>query len=836
MGNEATIDLKANPSSLDAGLAKGLQETQNFATDATQAFEKVEKASETLSESLVKVGEHLTNLAHSSTATAAAQETVVAATTQEVTATSSLIGLIKEQLVISGLLVGSKKVYTAVTSGAVTKTIAETTAFSSLNAVGAKVATTIGSIAASVGKSTALTVAATVAVQGLTSALDSTGQKMAVIDKALVHSQSLLDHARGDLGKLNSMLDELGVTAEEAGIKVETNLTRVQDAWSKAFKNFATPVETELAKAEGVWGQFWRDLQLGTEREAKPIADVFEGLGNFVSSFVKDARQEAKDFYMDMSGASQQQIADETARMAKLEQIARSSKINAINEKLASEGLARFQTYYNQRLQSAKQAITAEKAASEDSIISLERQTKAMDELRRSLELAGKFKGHVAEDWLAKDQAIINRTEQLKAAVRSIQRELSDDAGEKGTRSRKREKDEEKQAIAVETAGRGQLLAMLDDEKDKREKLAKFDSDNAERFAQQKEDNLNRIRTLEKRIHDQELADIAELNAKDLERINRQLAFKKQLKEEQNELGNAQVQLQQEKALQVMQLQGVTQKRLHEERMKFIDEEEQRLTSQLEVQSPEAQEDIKFQARKKRQQELAQFEHQQVEDAFHVQKLQEDEKQRQQFEALEKRGASEREFHELKMRFLEQEAREAQRIAQTDADKLEARLDANRKAREEEARFLQLKKDGVNVDQKAAAQKPMTRKQINAELKKAAVNRRAAVAAAQARKQLAKTRDAKLAKDAKDKAQGERRDKNKLAGAANRQKDIERQAAKAQQHHNQQNMTAFLDAFGIVKKDAKNDARENKNTNYFKTMTDTLKRVEIAMINAGLLK
>ena len=283
MSNEANIDLKANAAGVKIGVGEARKEIEKFSEQSKAALRSLNTASKEMEEQFTALDESLAQTGE---------------TAEE--ASSSYLELAK----------------TAVMLGA------------SFTKIGQAV------------------FAAELAYEGLKIGLENTGQSMTVLDKSLTKSQQLIDDAGGDVTKLTKTLADMGVTAEDVGIKVENNWTKSTDAIKKAgselaggsyMGKFVAELKRGALEGEGVlsdFGKYMKDWGEDLGRQAKEgVEDLAGGLGGAATA-VRDVLSKAM-------GADSESLADEKKGVKIQEETAAAAKLKAIHDAMFAEEIAR---------------------------------------------------------------------------------------------------------------------------------------------------------------------------------------------------------------------------------------------------------------------------------------------------------------------------------------------------------------------------------------------------------------------------------------------------------------------------------------------------------------
>lgn len=619
---------------------------------------------------------------------------------------------------------------------------------------------------------------AEMAISGMETALASSGHKIGVFDESLTGARKILNDTQGDIDKINDKLMELGVSAEEVGIKVEDNLSRVQDSFKKFYAELADKDGLEeLKKVGGFWENLSRKTQKDNEATTRSFSDLFKFFGDTGTAAVKELREDFRDFFLQLADYNNEQIDVLKAQEKYAEEAVKQSKIREYREALYKQELADFEQYILDRNRLVKDQEIAEQHSV---ITSAEYATKRLAQLqaeRKELILSGQWHGKVIDDWMVKDKTLFSQQQELLQQTQALRREISRDLGHEGTQRQDAQVRATKLANAAEVASHAQIRSMISDEEEDLEKFTwKRATDNKD-FERQVREIQQRIALLRQADHAAELREVAELNDRKIHAINQQLELTKLQTKLSREVTDVRTDIGRNDKIRQLELEGVNYKKIHDLKMKFIDEEEKKEISRLEVQDPQAIERIKAGAAKQRLMQVAEYQEKLQTDVRNTLKVQEDDDQRNRDEAFEKRNTSEREKHEYILKRLEEEQRKEVAAAKTQADALKLRLDYERRITEEKERFTKLQKEGVDVDDKIG-RKPLKLSEQNAILKKQVKERAKALADAKKAKaqtatdkkdKLKNDRDTKLAaiRDSREKALKNQKEVDKRAKAKN---------------------------------------------------------------------
>ena len=671
----------------------------------------------------------------------------------------------------------------------------------------------------------------TLAIELMSSALENSGHSLKVVDDALEGSKRILKESGGDIDLINEKLEELSVTAEEAGIVVENNLTRIQDAFGKAFKEaLGKNFEDSTTEASSAWERFIIKVGIDWEKQTKAITDATVSMGDTLAGFFKQLQDDAAQL-MTGTGHIGARMAEEERKVeAYREKMAKESKVNEIKAKMYAEDFETFKRYFREKqIEETLADKQAEISAVKNSEViqqRIETQQKLLRTLRDTGKLVtedGQIQMRINDMLLEQQKALWAEAQQLQKAYVAVGEALGE--VEKGIAA-------QREANAVAVASHGQVLAMIEDEKEALEELIETEKEGAE--SERVQEKIRKIQQLQAQAEAERLAGIERENRAIEDKANREIALEKQVRESAREVNDTRADVENEKLLRNLELQGASYEKLHKQRMKFIEEEENRQLSRLEVDDPIVIERIRAEAAKRRIQEIGQFERRKAEEHHQLQLLHNEEYRQKQLDRLIAAGASEKELSDKRIEMLKEQAKEEEKLLDNELDKIKLRLRLTRDIKEEEDRIKQLKKEGVNVNQKAdgtmTPTKPQTRKERN-EARKEALRQQKDALATQA-----SIKKSKLIADkaAKEKARVEALKKGPAAmRSAQRVKSKQKEFAQA------------LQGFNAMKDAAIDKAQKNKDSLLFNVMATATKRsvevlhnieIGIRAMNNGALK
>lgn len=711
-GNKAVIDLIANPDTLEDGFSKGTHSAKQFADDASKSMSDLEVSVEKLEAEFKKLADTIVAVVEANTESTKASIEQTSANEQQRSALSSLLTLVKDNIVTIGVLTAvmlkSKGTMVEKTS----KVLALGKALGTLGGIaisatiglsklagatieGGKYAyamagsmyTLLGRIALTAGglaKLTPATAAATVVFAGLAKVLDLTGHKMTAIKDASDQTLKIIQKYNGDIKKISAELDKLGITAEEAGIKQVSNWTKVRDEVGKT-------VETVTHLGEYFSNVMYRiNLVLAIvsarfEMWGKGVAEHTEKASANVRKWVDLFRDGVRDSTLALMGFTdeeihEQQVSRETERLG---------DIHAAKEKQRKAILAeaiKLQKDFNEQLWATARAKDEQRKIDDIAATggrkALEHELARLKELQNNLINLGKYSEKAHDLWtaavgrvqvaidaaIAKDKQWLDANEQIRKSAKDIAEEFQNI-----------------QIASAKNVGTiGLLRAMLDDELELMHKIGDERGRDTEEYLK----SLARVEDLKRRIHDKEQSDVVQENDAKIKAINDEIAKKKELKELNRGVEDTQRSAAQDKKLREMDLQGATAKAMHEQRMKFIKEEEELELKRLENPSDGlAVQRIKSEAAKNRIREVADFERQQVLQTEALKEVQIDSQFAKQEKVLIAMKENGEKIHKLRIKEIDEEEQRRTATANTELEKLRAKNDAERNRDREKLRF-----------------------------------------------------------------------------------------------------------------------------------------------------
>jgi len=771
-----TIDLRANNRTLDEMLERGIKDTQAFAAQATKEFAEIGQSSEELIGKLTEVVDQLADLSKAQMSLNSVQAETVANLHKQTNETLQLVNAVKEESAATAQTIARSAQYTEVLEETSEATKVATAVTDSYTASIVKNAVELAAGLLTTAKFNLAMLAMEVAYEGVRAVAESTGKEISVFDSRLLHSRQIINECNGDIDKLERKLDELGVTADEIGIKLQTNWDRIGESTNKLLEQaFKGGVDKVAEDVESTFSQMWNKVAGYGDRAVTSATKQ-------LTSFVDKARNSVKEWqlswakaYGEFTGVNRQTLEDVLNFERRREQAAKDSKVAEINKAMTKEQREATTAFFMERQAQANATIFLEKLVARQTIESGKAKLKALMDERTALSDYNMFFGDAARSWQMKYDAVAEAQERLIENAKRLRKETGDlvsrGAAEKDEDSQTREREN----IAYAIMGRKQLLQLIEDEEDAIRALANSEKVGSDEWYRDRENAENRLADLKAAHRAAERREIEEDNAKNAQNIDFQKRLKDQALEQNFERESTLRDNAQAAELQRMELQGASLAALHK---KVIDnlaqERNEALKHVREVgASEEQQREIAHQYNMRALREEAQFRTKSAEDnAAAGRALQEFAKSKrdEEFEAMRK---TEREIHEYRIASLREEADAAMKLAIPENEKLQIQLDLQKAITAEKKRFTDLQKEGKDVDLKQGGKEPQTLAAQMKELREYRAQQKKNLAEAQKKKA-----DEKAAKKSEAKAKLADRDANR---AMEKQKAATALAAKVKQ-------------------------------------------------------
>jgi hypothetical protein len=549
-------------------------------------------------------------------------------------------------------------------------------------------------------------------------ALENTGQSIDVVNEHLTASKSLVQETRGDINLLNAKLEELGISAEEAGIKTSSNLSRIKDSFKKLLDEVlvnAASKGTEKATSEleryGAKVKAYGELYLGE------FSNLVAAINNALETNVKGIKQKLA-FGFDTSAYTQRLIDEEDRLETYRKDMAKRSEANKIREQMYAADFEVFRSYYREKQKLENEANEQRDIAGMSDIKTVEKRIEVQNKFLVELRNTGKIQTETGEHALKVNDMLLAQQQKLLEAAKDEQKAIEGIASALGDVNKQILAEQESAAFAG--MSHKQLQGIIEDEKEELDDL--IAAEGAHSVSVQAK--LQRIQQLQKQAHQNRLRELSEENRTQLEGIELDQQRAQARKEMVQDVDDSKELVRQEKLLRMLELQGVGEKKLHEQRMKFIDREEAIEVSKQQFlgnNDPITEERIRAAAEKKRIEEVARFERNKQDDKLAVDELLTQEFRRKQLETLDKIGASEDAISARRIKHIKEIAAEETKRANSEVEKLRIKLSMEQQIREEEERIKRLKAEGVDTSAGAndPEEKIKTRKERLADAKNA---------------------------------------------------------------------------------------------------------------------
>ena len=728
MSNNASIDLKANPEGVKAGVGEARKAVEKFAEDAEKYFKELGLTSEELEERLKSLRETLTRLAEEN----------------EVAAKSST--LLNAEMVTEGVLL----------------------------------AASLGLL----GKTAAALSVVTTGVMLYGAALNTTTEKMELLDKSLIGSKKLIEESGGDVEKLNAMLAAMGTTAEEQGIKVENAWGKISKSGDKLFKQmFAGGKIQEETNSwfsklgqsmQHGWDEFWTkqgDWVAGgvdaLTKQAKNARDVLaRAVGNLVPTF----------------GADQDQIADEEKGAEEHRKSEEADKVAQLYREQHKESIER-----QEELAKAKQETAAEEREDLEinglySIKLIEDRITANQKFQEQLVKENKLHLEIGEKTIATEEKLLARKKEFLAEQEDAEREnleatLAADAALGNIEKGFKETAKAAYEANLPVSALNELLAV---EETRLKELTKLNLLKTNEGIT----SLERVGNLRQRIHSQTMKDMQTEEDFQVAILEREFDERVSAQNRLKAIEDSKRASSEQATLQILKAQGATEEVLHQAKMKMLDAE---LARALDAENDvEKQKDLvakheidrdKLVSEAGLTEELKRYKLAEI--GRNVSETKEDAQFKKKMAGLELDGASDKKLHDERMKHIDEEEKRELGKTKSDIEQAAVRAQAE-KARiaektEFEIREMKRIKDLEN-DVKSgkisfaeglakSGLKPLSRKEVMANMKQRGKDKKEALADNKRTKQLKASVAAAGRRNDRDIAEGKKAETRKKAAA-----------------------------------------------------------------------
>lgn len=734
MSNNASIDLKANPEGVKAGVGEARKAVEKFAEDAEKYFKELGLTSEELEERLKSLRETLTGLAEEN----------------EVAAKSGT--LLNAELATEGVLLAAG----------------------------------LGLL----GKTAAALAVVTTGATLYKEALNSTSEKMTLLDKSLLGSKKLIEASGGDVEKLNAMLAAMGTTAEEQGIKVENAWGKVSKAGDKLFKQMFAGGKiqeetnswfTKLSQSmrQG-WDGFWEREAKNTEKDidqltalAKKARDVLARTVGNVLNFSSESGGFAAD---------QDSIADEEKGAEEHRKSEEADKIAQLYKEQHKESIER-----QEELAKAKQETAAEEREDLEinglySIKLIEDRITANQKFQEQLVKENKLHLEIGEKTIATEEKLLARKKEFLAEQEDAEREnleamLAADAALGNIEKGFKETAKAAYEANLPVIALNELLAV---EETRLKELTKLNLLKTNEGIT----SLERVGNLRQQIHSRTMKDMQTEEDFQVAKLEREFDERVSAQNRLKAIEDSKRASSEQATLQILKAQGATEEVLHQAKMKMLDAE---LARALDAENDvEKQKDLvakheidrdKLVSEAGLTEELKRYKLAEI--GRNVSETKEDAQFKKKMAGLELDGASDKKLHDERMKHIDEEEKRELGKTKSDIEQAAVRAQAE-KARiaektEFEIREMKRIKDLEN-DVKSgkisfaeglakSGLKPLSRKQVVANLKQRGKDKKEALADNKRTGQLKASVAAAGRRNDRDIAEGKKAETRKKAAA-----------------------------------------------------------------------
>lgn len=661
--SEASIRLMADPSGIKSGTETAQKIVEEFSDESVKALQEVTEASEKLKNELKDIAEHsgIPEFAHEVSAAMkqatpqvenlsdefkklvveldriAEENREAVKATDELTekqkrhreTVEKLIGVVRDNIVQVGILTAIYVKFgaqlstiigvSAKVAGGLKSMLAATTKAGAAVVGASKSVTTFTLVAAKAASTLALvfvpgTTAAAVAISVLTTAmvgtgilLDKTGQKVKALSSNLIAANKVIRENGGDIKKINAALKDMGVTAEEIGIVIETNWTKVKKSTKDLRDEAFNPTYYKRAGQEIAAALKFVADDVGKDFTAagNEIETAFTRVAKAFQIVIKQRTELGSKVLNNLPGigADKDSRKEELGGQATQKEAERRDKINKLYEDEHKESLEFERAIERKRQENRIAEIRGIELASTTNHKAIDELLKSHEEVKKNLIAQNQFQGEAAQKWLAQ----YDKIKQREKEITSDSTERQKIAFEIATTLSQQEKtlEEQRRLSVIAVAEQGTLLSMLEDERELLAEIAEKQEGSIEELNAAKENGLNRVAELEEALEAKRAANIEKENQKEIAAGETRERLLQEHIDRQESVRSAKVAVRNEEALRALKLEGASAERIHDAKMKMIDVETQHLVSMAKTEKE--QEEITSNAEIKRINQRAAF-------------------------------------------------------------------------------------------------------------------------------------------------------------------------------------------------------------------------------------
>lgn len=777
-GNKAQIDLIANPDTLKSGMDKGKESVEEFSKSVMDSMKDSSVSVEELEKHFKSLVDELSDVIDKNAESTKSTLETIDANRRSRDMLLGLLNVVKNNIVTIGILTATviKSGGSMADKAAKIKTLVGAMATLTLTAANCtiglgklagvmvplglatgKAASSITFKAGQIALLTArimlanpVTVAYTAATLALGKGFEETGKTVTQkYGEPIARVSELIAKHHGQVHAIKAELAELGLELEDVGLKATSNWTILSDKTKEAaestfhlnaiyegIKAVGKVALTELSTATTV---FFTNAQ----------EHISYGLDGW-NHYAKKANEAVGDMYLSMMGYDKAYI-DNVRKVAKeAEEVQKKSKAAEIRKKQMAEDIA-LAKKWNEAWQAARREDEQQaKAASLTTVEAVEKEIEAHDELRKKLEKEGKLASEAGRQWKEYYDKLIAKQVELSKVTNEFgkswfkvmsperARELGilaeytqlnvdatrawKDAVKEYDESVIKTNREVLQAERERGAPREHLRDILEDEQEALDKLLLTEQEGTDKLIEQ----TRRVEDLKQRIRDKEREELEANEARKLRAIDLEIEKEKQLKGLREDVEDTKRHTEQEDTLHNLEKQGASLKAIHQLKMKFIDEEEEIAVERAKAQGATEVDLAKIHAdaEKQRIREMADFKRKASEDIEKQNELQLQHGNEVALKNLQGVKDADAKIHKERMRQIDEEEERLLAKANTEAEKLNIKLNMEKERDKERADF-KAKPAGMQMV------KPKTRTELRADAKKA---RKAAEAQVRANK------------------------------------------------------------------------------------------------------
>lgn len=598
--------------------------------------------------------------------------------------------------------------------------------------------------------------------------MDQTGHSVTALGPKLLETNKLIAECGGDVTKLNKRLKELGMTADEAGIVIVTNWSRIKKSSAEALNEMFAPERSKKALTE-VKGYFasWGDAVKKTVDGASTnVADQTTSMIAKIGQLSKALRDAAAHTIQSaMQGGMQdsKSAKEEAGSAAIVKETEKATKLRELYKEQHKESLD-FETARNKEL---GKTAAQQKLALELGSIGIDQLKLALanhEKMKESLVEENKFQGENGEKWVETYDAIKQRIGEI--TTRMVDKnKIAMSIGENMDRARV-SVEKETEALNIAKVGATALKDLLSDAQDELEDLVLEQFGTVKEYEAAVSKALQKFNTLNRQLHATRLREIEEKKDREKAGIEANKEAIERSIARQEALRDAMMSAEDQRTMRNLRLQGASDEKIHDAKLAMIDREEEHELMRAKTKEERTSINVKYEI--KRIAERQDFEDKVIEATIRkeealrsVNDTKQDARRKKELAAAEAQGKTAKQLYDIELKHLkeveERELDQAKNAEQKEMIKLRFEEERIRRAADfeiAEAERVKREKERLAKDHEKhpehatqPQQKPMTRQQVLAAIKKQKQDQKVAIADRtrdKAMDKVAKQLDAKL--------------------------------------------------------------------------------------------